>query len=102
LIYRSDRSSQDSKFPPRIVNTIRQAQRVSGIEKDHAILGMFHLINAKPEIIKITIADIKEIGPMFVAPAHCTGFEAIVAFSQAMPEEFILNTAGIQYAFSTL
>jgi 7,8-dihydropterin-6-yl-methyl-4-(beta-D-ribofuranosyl)aminobenzene 5'-phosphate synthase len=85
-----------------IVNTIRQAQRVSGIEKVHAILGGFHLINAKPEIIQNTITDIKEIGPDFVAPAHCTGFEAVVAFSRAMPEEFILNTAGTQYTFSAL
>jgi 7,8-dihydropterin-6-yl-methyl-4-(beta-D-ribofuranosyl)aminobenzene 5'-phosphate synthase len=85
-----------------IVNTIKQCQRVSGIKKVHAVLGGFHLINAKPEIIQNTVADIKEIGPDFIAPAHCTGFEAIVAFSRAMPEEFILNTAGIQYTFSGL
>ena len=83
-----------------IVNTVKQAQRVSGIKKVHAVLGGFHLINAKPEIIQNTVTEIKEIGPDFIAPAHCTGFEAIVAFSQAMPEEFILNTAGTQYTFS--
>ena len=83
-----------------IVNTIKQAQRVSGIKKVHAILGGFHLVNAKPEIIQKTVSDIKGIGPDFVAPAHCTGFEAIVAFSQAMPKEFILNTAGTQYILS--
>jgi len=83
-----------------IVNTIKQAQKASGIEKIHAVLGGFHLINAKPEIIQKTVSDIKEIGPDFIAPAHCTGFEAIVAFSQAMPEEFILNTAGTHYTFS--
>jgi 7,8-dihydropterin-6-yl-methyl-4-(beta-D-ribofuranosyl)aminobenzene 5'-phosphate synthase len=83
-----------------IVNTVKQAQRVAGIRKVHAILGGFHLINAKPEIIQNTVADIKEIAPKFVAPAHCTGFEAIIAFSRAMPEEFILNTAGTQYTFS--
>jgi 7,8-dihydropterin-6-yl-methyl-4-(beta-D-ribofuranosyl)aminobenzene 5'-phosphate synthase len=85
-----------------IVNTVKQAQKVSGVEKVHAILGGFHLINAKPEIIQNTITDIKEIGPDFVAPAHCTGFEAVVAFSKAMPEAFILNTAGTQYTFSAL
>ncbi|HTY62815.1 MAG TPA: MBL fold metallo-hydrolase [Acidobacteriota bacterium] len=83
-----------------IVNTIKQAQRVAGIKKVHAVLGGFHLINAKPEIIQKTVSDIKEIGPDFIAPAHCTGFEAIVACSKAMPKEFILNTAGTQYTFS--
>jgi 7,8-dihydropterin-6-yl-methyl-4-(beta-D-ribofuranosyl)aminobenzene 5'-phosphate synthase len=84
-----------------IVNTIKQCQRVSGVKKVHAVLGGFHLINAKPEIIQNSVVDIKAIGPEFIAPTHCTGFEAIVAFSQAMPEAFILNTAGTQYTFST-
>jgi 7,8-dihydropterin-6-yl-methyl-4-(beta-D-ribofuranosyl)aminobenzene 5'-phosphate synthase len=83
-----------------IVNTIKQAQKVAGTEKVHAILGGFHLTGAKPEIIQKTVSDIKGIGPDFLAPAHCTGFEAMVAFSQAMPKEFILNTAGTQYTFS--
>jgi 7,8-dihydropterin-6-yl-methyl-4-(beta-D-ribofuranosyl)aminobenzene 5'-phosphate synthase len=83
-----------------IVNTVKQARKFSGSEKIHAILGGFHLINANPEIISHTVADIKAISPDFIAPAHCTGFEAIVAFSRAMPEEFILNTAGTRYTFS--
>jgi 7,8-dihydropterin-6-yl-methyl-4-(beta-D-ribofuranosyl)aminobenzene 5'-phosphate synthase len=83
-----------------IVNTIKQARKAAGITKVHAVIGGFHLINAKPEVIQSTVAYIKETGPDFIAPAHCTGFEAIVAFSVAMPEEFILNTAGTQYTFS--
>jgi 7,8-dihydropterin-6-yl-methyl-4-(beta-D-ribofuranosyl)aminobenzene 5'-phosphate synthase len=83
-----------------IVNTIKQAQKSSGIEEIHAVLGGFHLINAKPEIIRKTVAEIQAMKPNFIAPAHCTGFEAVVAFSRAMPEEFILNTAGTQYIFS--
>lgn len=83
-----------------IVNTIRQAQKISGISKVHAVLGGFHLAHAKQEIIDRTVADMLEIRPDFIAPAHCTGFEATVAFSQAMPESFILNTAGTQYMFS--
>jgi 7,8-dihydropterin-6-yl-methyl-4-(beta-D-ribofuranosyl)aminobenzene 5'-phosphate synthase len=83
-----------------IVNTVKQAQKAAGVEKIHAILGGFHLINAKPEVIDATVRGIKAMRPDFIAPAHCTGFEALVAFSRAMPEEFILNTAGTQYTFS--
>lgn len=82
-----------------IVNTVRQAQRVSGMEKVHAVMGGFHLINAKPEIIQKTVDDIKAMRPECVAPTHCTGFEAIEAFRQEMPEEFNLNTAGSRYTF---
>jgi 7,8-dihydropterin-6-yl-methyl-4-(beta-D-ribofuranosyl)aminobenzene 5'-phosphate synthase len=83
-----------------IVHTVRQAQRVSGIEQIHAILGGFHLINAKPEIIMSTVTELMTMRPKYIAPAHCTGFEALVAFSRSMPSEFILNTAGTQYSFS--
>jgi 7,8-dihydropterin-6-yl-methyl-4-(beta-D-ribofuranosyl)aminobenzene 5'-phosphate synthase len=62
-------------------------------------MGGFHLINAKPEIIQKTVADIKAMGPDHIVPAHCTGFEAIVLFSREMPDQFTINTAGTQYNF---
>ncbi|MGO9019849.1 MAG: hypothetical protein ACLQVJ_16035 [Syntrophobacteraceae bacterium] len=83
-----------------IVNTVKQAQKSAGTDKIHAILGGFHLTNAKPEIIQSTVADIKAMEPDYVVPAHCTGFEATVAFSREMPNEFIINTAGTQYTFA--
>ena len=84
-----------------IVNTTKQAQKVAGTEKIHAIMGGFHLVNAKPEVILNTVADIKAMKPDYIAPTHCTGFEATVAFNKEMPKEFILNTAGTQYTFAT-
>jgi 7,8-dihydropterin-6-yl-methyl-4-(beta-D-ribofuranosyl)aminobenzene 5'-phosphate synthase len=82
-----------------IVNTVKQAQKLSGVEKIHAILGGFHLLNVKQEIINKTVADIKLMKPNYVVPTHCTGFEAIVTFCQEMPNEFNLNTAGTKYTF---
>jgi 7,8-dihydropterin-6-yl-methyl-4-(beta-D-ribofuranosyl)aminobenzene 5'-phosphate synthase len=83
-----------------IVNTVKQAQKVAGTDKIHAIMGGFHLINTKPELIQSTVADIKAMKPDYIVPTHCTGFEAIVAFSREMPNEFVLNTAGTQYTFT--
>jgi 7,8-dihydropterin-6-yl-methyl-4-(beta-D-ribofuranosyl)aminobenzene 5'-phosphate synthase len=80
-----------------IVNTIRQAQKMTGIEKIHAVIGGFHLTGAKPELIQRTITDIKTIHPDYIIPIHCTGFEAITAFAQEMPDQFILNTSGTRY-----
>ncbi len=82
-----------------IVNTVKHVQKMSGIGKVYAVVGGFHLVNAKPEVIERTIADMKSINPAYVVPAHCTGFEATMAFSKAMPERFILNTAGTRYTF---
>ena len=82
-----------------IVNTVRHVQNISGIKKVHAILGGFHLINAEPERIWNTVADIQAIDPDIIVPTHCSGFEAVVAFSTSMPEAFTLNTAGTEYTF---
>lgn len=82
-----------------IVNTIKCAQNISGIEKIHAVMGGFHLINAKAEVIQRTVADIKAMKPDYIIPTHCTGFEGIVAFGKEMPREFILNTAGTRFTF---
>jgi 7,8-dihydropterin-6-yl-methyl-4-(beta-D-ribofuranosyl)aminobenzene 5'-phosphate synthase len=82
-----------------IVNTVKQAQKVSGTDKLHAVMGGFHLINAKPELIQSTVADIKAMKPDHIVPSHCTGYESTVAFSKEMPEAFTLNTAGTKYTF---
>jgi len=83
-----------------IVNAVKHAQKMTGIEKVHAVLGGFHLIGAKPEIIQRTIGDIKAVAPEYIVPTHCTGFEAISAFAREMPGQFILNTAGTRYLFT--
>jgi len=80
-----------------IVNTIRQAQKMTGIEKVHAVVGGFHLSGAKPELVQRIVADIKALRPDYIVPTHCTGFEAITAFAREMPDQFILNTAGTRY-----
>ncbi|MFZ6006916.1 MAG: MBL fold metallo-hydrolase [Nitrospirota bacterium] len=82
-----------------IVNTVKHARKIAGTDKVHAVMGGFHLINAKPEVIQNTVADIKAIKPDYIVPMHCSGFEAMVAFSREMPNEFTINTAGTKYTF---
>lgn len=82
-----------------IVNTVKHAQKISGTDKVHAVIGGCHLISAKPELIQSTVADIKAMKPDYIVPTHCTGFRAMVAFSREMPNEFVVNTAGTRYTF---
>jgi 7,8-dihydropterin-6-yl-methyl-4-(beta-D-ribofuranosyl)aminobenzene 5'-phosphate synthase len=84
-----------------IVNTVKHAQKITGIKKVHAVIGGFHLVNVKPEIIRRTVADIKTIGPDYIVPAHCTGLEAVMAFIREMPDQFILSTAGTKYVMTS-
>jgi 7,8-dihydropterin-6-yl-methyl-4-(beta-D-ribofuranosyl)aminobenzene 5'-phosphate synthase len=83
-----------------IVNTVKHAQKITGIKKVHAVMGGFHLTGAKDEVIKQTVADIKAMAPDYVVPMHCTGFEATGLFAKEMPDQFILNTVGTRYIFS--
>jgi 7,8-dihydropterin-6-yl-methyl-4-(beta-D-ribofuranosyl)aminobenzene 5'-phosphate synthase len=83
-----------------IVNTVKHAQKITGIDKIHAVMGGFHLLLAPLEKIQKTVADIKAINPDYVVPMHCAGFEAIMTFAKEMPGQFILNTAGTRYIFT--
>ncbi len=81
-----------------IINTVKHAQKVTGIEKVHAVLGGFHL-NGPPfePIIGRTIDEMKKIGPDIVAPMHCTGWKAMNQFAEEMPDQFMLTSVGSTY-----
>jgi len=83
-----------------IINTVKYAQKVTGTDKVHAVLGGFHLSGRLFEpIIGVTIEEIKKICPDIVVPMHCTGWKAINQFAKEMPEQFILNGVGTTYVF---
>jgi 7,8-dihydropterin-6-yl-methyl-4-(beta-D-ribofuranosyl)aminobenzene 5'-phosphate synthase len=82
-----------------VVNTVQHAMKITGVEKIHAVMGGFHLINAKPDVIEKTVADIKAMAPQYIVPMHCAGFEAAAVFAREMPGQFIFSTAGARYTF---
>ena len=77
-----------------IVNTIRHCQKLGGNDKIHAVIGGFHLTQASPERIAKTIQALKEKEIRYLAPSHCTGFEAMAAIRQACPEAFVIPSVG--------
>jgi 7,8-dihydropterin-6-yl-methyl-4-(beta-D-ribofuranosyl)aminobenzene 5'-phosphate synthase len=84
-----------------IVNTVRYAMTVTGIDKIHVVMGGFHLSGPFFEpIIDLTTEEIKNIHPNFIIPTHCTGRKAIMAMEKQMPEQFILNMAGTKLTFA--
>jgi len=83
-----------------IVNTVRHARQVSGIEHVHAVMGGFHLSGpGTGPLVEATVAALKEIDPDYVVPTHCTGRKAAQAFETAMPDKFILNMSGTKLVF---
>lgn len=83
-----------------IVNIARRAVELTGVDKIHAILGGFHLSGAPAEKIEKTVYALAGMGPDQIVPMHCTGFEALKLFSERMPGQFVLYSAGTRYIYS--
>ena len=83
-----------------IINTIRCAQKMTGVSHIHAVMGGFHLTGPLfAPVIVPTVEALKEINPDYIIPMHCTGWDAINRLSREMPERCILNTVGTTYCF---
>jgi 7,8-dihydropterin-6-yl-methyl-4-(beta-D-ribofuranosyl)aminobenzene 5'-phosphate synthase len=82
-----------------VINSVRQAQKASGIQKVHAIIGGFHLAPAPDEIVAKTVAAFKEINPDYVVPMHCSGVNTIMAVHMAMPKALIMPSTGTRVIF---
>ena len=80
-----------------IVNTVRHAQKMSGFDTVHAVLGGFHLGRSTEGEVARTVDAIAEIQPSMIVPTHCTGFDAMRRFANRMPEAFIVGTVGTKY-----
>src|ERR671931_8727 len=68
-----------------VINSVRQVQQATGIDKVHAIVGGFHLAPAPDEIVAKTVTAFKDINPDYIIPMHCTGLNTIIAVHRAMP-----------------
>ena len=85
-----------------VINTIRQAQVASGVEKVHAVIGGFHLVPPlDDDYFRRTITALKEINPDYLMPAHCTGEPFYDMVRQEMPGKVFQSNVGTLYTFTT-
>ena len=80
-----------------LVNTLRQAQKVTGKQKIYAAIGGTHLLNADMGRWAQTAADLKDMGVEYVGVSHCTGFEASAFLAGEFGEKFFLNNSGASW-----
>ena len=80
------------------INTVRYAQKVTGVPRVHAVLGGLHLTGTVFEpLIDPTVAALKEVNPTLIVPAHCTGWRATHALARELPEAFVANSVGTRF-----
>lgn len=81
-----------------VVNIVRYAQRLTGVDRIHMLMGGFHLNGPLFEpMIGPTCDALDAIAPATVVPAHCTGWRAQHALAARLPDAFIQGSVGTTY-----
>jgi 7,8-dihydropterin-6-yl-methyl-4-(beta-D-ribofuranosyl)aminobenzene 5'-phosphate synthase len=82
-----------------IVNSVKGAMKVAGVDKVHAILGGFHLMPMPLDYVKSTVAALKAFNPDVLIPMHCSGNTFYEVARQEMPGRVPLSSTGTRYLF---
>ena len=81
-----------------IVNIVRYARKLTGVDEVYAVLGGFHLRGPVFDpIIPATCEALAAFVPDVVVPAHCTGWRAVHALAATLPDAFIQNSVGTRF-----
>ena len=80
-----------------IVNTIKHGQKLTGVDKIHAVIGGFHEEWNPIETIQKKVDFIKDLNPEIVCGMHCTGF----MFNKLMADHpaHTLGVSGTEFRF---
>jgi 7,8-dihydropterin-6-yl-methyl-4-(beta-D-ribofuranosyl)aminobenzene 5'-phosphate synthase len=83
-----------------VLNTVRRAQAISGINKVHAVIGGFHLVKPRTDDeARRTVAEFAQINPNYLIPMHCTGETFISEALRLMPQKVVRSYVGTQLLF---
>ena len=83
-----------------IINTLKRAQEVSGVEKIYALVGGFHLFPAPDDYLRQVMAELKKFDLDHVMPMHCSGQNFVDLAEKEMPEKLVLCGTGSSFTFT--
>jgi 7,8-dihydropterin-6-yl-methyl-4-(beta-D-ribofuranosyl)aminobenzene 5'-phosphate synthase len=83
-----------------VINTIKAAQKASGIDKVLAVIGGFHIVPPLgDDYIRETITAFREIDPTYLIPGHCTGDRFYDLARDALGDKVIHSAVGTRFVF---
>ncbi|CCB66608.1 Beta-lactamase domain protein [Hyphomicrobium sp. MC1] len=83
-----------------VLNSIRQAQKISGIKQVHAVIGGFHLAPHNAAYVEETLDGLLNLDVAHIIPLHCSG-EAFYERARARaPERLIRAYVGTTLKFT--
>lgn len=77
-----------------LVNTLWHVVALTGKRRLYALLGGTHLLNASADRLASTLEALRDFDLQIVAPCHCTGIEATLAFYQVFGDKFVFHQVG--------
>jgi len=78
-----------------VVNTLKCARDMTGVQRIHAVIGGFHLTGPIFEpIVAPTVQALHEFNPSVIVPQHCTGWKATHLIAREFPDAFTPNSVG--------
>lgn len=83
-----------------IINTLRRAQEISGVQKIYALVGGYHLAPAPNDYLRQVMAELKTFDLEHIFPMHCSGANFIELAKREMPEKLVLCSTGSTYTFT--
>jgi 7,8-dihydropterin-6-yl-methyl-4-(beta-D-ribofuranosyl)aminobenzene 5'-phosphate synthase len=80
-----------------IINTIKQGQKLSGVDRIHAVIGGFHLEGSSDEHMEKVLDYFRKISPDIICGMHCTGFNFNTKLLAKMPDKATLGVVGTTF-----
>ncbi len=81
-----------------VVNIVRHAMRLTGVDRLAAVIGGFHLGGPAFEpVIAPTLTALGDWLPALLVPGHCTGWKAQHAMAARFPDAFLPGSSGSTY-----
>jgi len=68
-----------------VINTLQYVQTLTGNQPIHTVIGGMHLVNASPERMDKTVAELRRLNVQHLLPCHCTGFDAAARLWHEFP-----------------
>ena len=83
-----------------VINVLRNARRLTGVDKLHAFVGGCHLSGAIMEpVIPRTMEEMSALRFDYIVPGHCTGWKATHDLARRFPSAFIQSSVGTTLRF---
>jgi len=84
-----------------VINTLDHICETIQEKRIYAVIGGFHLSgSAFADAVEPTVNRLREKNVRWLAPTHCTGFNAQCRFAREMPQQFIYCCVGTTFVFS--